>query len=223
MEKKFNENPEVEEAEAEIVDDTVLYAPNVDKLKFNKEPEVEEVSESLFEPEEVEEQKSSKLSKREEQIVRDLKIEVPPQLREQRTKVQLAEYWRAILVALVTIAVYFLFFKEQLINIWYLRAFEIILVGGIIYLSERLFKRFKKTDFMLLLEIILYTFMLLISSEMTTEHALFNGNTLLILSFCYILYYIGKASMRSRTIYVEYMRSRSDVREILKDSRKSYI
>lgn len=192
-----------------------MEAPN------NQEHEVEE----LFEETVVKKskKKSSKLTKEEEKIVKDLNIAVPPKIRNIRTKVQLLEYWKAIFIAILTIVLFFFYFERAMINIWIIRIVEILLTLGIILLAEKLYHNFKRTEFMMLLEVILYTFALLICSEMIPGHMLFNGNSLLILSFCYIIYYIIKGILRSRIIYVEYMRSRSDIREILKDSRESYI
>lgn len=182
----------------------------------------------LFEEDEVVEikktkRKSSKLTKEEEKAIRDLKITVPPKVKRLRTKAQLFEYWKAIFIAVLTIVVFFLYFQNSMINIWVLRVIEILLIGGVILLAEKLYHNFKKTEFLLLLEVLFYSFALLICSEMVEGHPLFNGNFLLIFSFCYIIYYIIKGMISSRIIYVEYMRSRSDIREILKDNRESYI
>lgn len=167
--------------------------------------------------------KSSKLTKEEEKAVKDLKIVVPPKIFRLRTKVQLIEYWKAIFIALLTIILFFLYFQNSMINIWVLRTIEILLIIGVILLAEKLYYNFKQSEFTLLLEVMLYAFSLLICSEMIEGHPVFNGNFLLILSLCYIIYYIIKGIINSRIIYVEYMRSRSDIREILKDSRESYI
>lgn len=232
---KFNKDYEIEEVEADIKGDEVILKDKLfdaeegkvfelegkiigDEVIFNEDEMIVEVEEN-----EKKNKSKSKLTKEEEKIVKDLKIEIPPYLRESRTKVQLIEYWKAIVVAIITIVLFFLFFQKEMINIWFIRGLEIILVGGIIFLSERLYKNFSKNEFLLLLEIILFTFALLLCTEMIKGHVLFNGNTLLILSFCYIIYFVIKGIIKSRVIYVEYMRSRSDIREILKDNRKSYI
>ena len=167
--------------------------------------------------------KDSKLTKEEEQIVRDLNITLPPRLKRERTKVQLMEYWKAIFIAALTIVMFFFYFEKSIINVWALRIIEILLIGGVILLAEKLYHDFNKSQFLLLLETMIYAFALLICSEMIQGHPIFNGNSLLILSFCYIIYYIVKGLIQSRIVYVEYMRSRSDIREILKDNRESYI
>ena len=167
--------------------------------------------------------KDSKLTKEEEQIVRDLNITLPPRLKRERTKVQLMEYWKAIFIAALTIVMFFFYFEKRIINVWALRIIEILLIGGVILLAEKLYHDFNKSQFLLLLETMIYAFALLICSEMIQGHPIFNGNSLLILSFCYIIYYIVKGLIQSRIVYVEYMRSRSDIKEILKDNRESYI
>lgn len=182
-------------------------------------------TEELFETEIIksEKRKESKLTKEEEKIVKDLNITIPPRVKRIRTKVQLMEYWKAIFIAALTIVVFFLYFEKSMVNIWVLRVIEILLIIGSILLAEKLYNKFNKLEFLLLLELLFFTFPLLICSEMVEGHPVFNGNSLLILSFCYIIYYMIKGLISSRIIYVKYMRSRSDIKEILKDSRESYI
>ncbi len=165
----------------------------------------------------------SKLTKEEEKIVKELNITIPPKIKDARTKAQLLEFWKAIFIAALTLVFFFFYFQEEIINIWALRIIEGLLVIGVILLAEKLYNSFDKSLFLLLLEIVFYVFPLLICSEMIEGHPVFNGNSLLILSFCYIIYYIFKGVINSRMIYVKYMRSRSDIKEILKDSRESYI
>lgn len=186
----------------------------------------EEINEDIFSRNKViasEKRKSSKLTKEEEKAVRDLRIVVPPKIKSLRTKVQLLEYWKAIFIATLTIVLYFFYFENPILNIWVLRIVEMLLIIGAILLTEKLYHSFVKIEFLLLIEVLIYTFSLLICSEMIGEHPVFNGGFLLILSFCYIIYYIIKGIISSRIIYVEYMRARSDVREILQDNRESYI
>ena len=180
---------------------------------------------NLFAQEEIKpkKKKSSKLTKEEEKIVKDLNIIVPPKIKQARTKAQLLEFWKAIFVAALTIVFFFFYFEREIINIWALRIIESLLVIGVVLLAEKLYRDFNKSLFLLLLEIIFYVFPLLICSEMIQGHPVFNGNSLLILSFCYIIYYMIKGLISSRIIYVKYMRSRSDIKEILKDSREPYI
>lgn len=171
----------------------------------------------------IKDKKTSKLTKEEEKVVKDLNVIIPPKIKSLKTKVQLIEYWKAIFIATLTIVIFFLFFEKSLINIWVIRTIEIILTFSIIFLAERVYRSFKEKEFLALLELILFNFALLISTEMQIPHSLFNGNSLLILSFCYIIYYIFKGLISSRIIYAEYIRSRSDIKEILKDNRKTYI
>ncbi len=171
----------------------------------------------------VKKKKHSKLTKEEEKVVKALNLVIPPKIKNLRTKVQLIEYWKAIFIALLSIVLFFLYFESPMINIWAIRAIEIILTFGIIFLAERVYRSFKEKEFITLLELIFYNFALLITSEMQVPHPLFNGTSLLILSFCYIIYYIFKGIFKSRIIYAEYVRSRSDIKEILKDNRESYI
>ena len=193
----------------------------MDNFKVEEEVEVEEESSAIeVKPER---KTNSKLTKEEDKIVKDLNIIIPPKVKRLMTKAQLLEYWKAIFIAALTIVIFFLYFENSMINIWALRIIEVLLLVGVILLAEKLYKSFDKAMFLLLLEIIAYIVPLLLCSEMIQGHPVFNGNSLLILSFCYIIYYIFKGVIISRTIYVEYMRSRSDIKEILQDSRKSYI
>ena len=185
----------------------------------------EEINEDIFSRNKViasEKRKSSKLTKEEEKAVRDLRIVVPPKIKSLRTKVQLLEYWKAIFIATLTIVLYFFYFENPILNIWVLRIVEMLLIIGAILLTEKLYHSFVKIEFLLLIEVLIYTFSLLICSEMIGEHPVFNGGFAYFI-FCYIIYYIIKGIISSRIIYVEYMRARSDVREILQDNRESYI